>query len=86
MSQTIELNNGFITLSDTNFKCPRCQFEHGDKDYYKRLYNSKRGFIYKSCNGCKIKLGISVDYKGDVVVWLKDEEITTKNNIFLNNG
>ena len=74
MSQTIRIPNGLITLVETDFNCPKCTCIHEEEDYYDRLYRSKHGFIYKSCKGCKAKLGISSNIRGDVVVWLKEDE------------
>ena len=74
MSKTIFFGGALITLCDTDFECPACTCLHFEKDYYTRLYNSEKGLIYKSCKGCKAKLGITYDIKGDVVVWLKSEE------------
>ncbi len=74
MSKTILLNQAIITLVDVDFKCPKCECPHNEDDYYDRLYKAKKFYIYKNCKGCKTKLGISTDIKGDVVVWLKEEE------------
>lgn len=74
MSQTIRVPNGFATLVDVDFNCPACTCPHEESDYYEQLAKSKTGLIYKKCKGCKNKLGITSDIKGDVVVWLKDEE------------
>ena len=74
MSTTIRMNNAIITLADTEFKCPKCECPHSEDDYYNKLYKSKKFYIYQNCKGCKTKLGISNNMKGDVVVWLKEEE------------
>lgn len=71
MGYTIPIENGFITMSDTDFKCPKCECPHTESDYYNRLYKSSKGLIYKSCKGCKTKLGITSDIRGDVRVWIK---------------
>jgi len=65
---------GILTLCETDFNCPKCGYLYHEKDYYSQLYNSKRGLIYKQCKGCKTKLGITSDIKGDIHVWIKDEE------------
>lgn len=74
MSHSERIGNAIVTFADTDFNCPKCSCPHKEKDYYTRLYNSKTGVIYKSCKECKTKLGISSNIKGDVVVWLKEDE------------
>ena len=74
MAHSIPIKNGIITLVETEFNCPICTISHDEGFYYKQLSNSKRGFIYKKCSGCGEVLGITSDIKGDVVVWLKNEE------------
>ena len=61
-------------MVDVDFKCPKCECPHSEEDYYDRLYKSKHGLIYKQCKGCKTKLGITTDIRGDVRVWLKEDE------------
>lgn len=67
--------NAIISMSESDFKCPKCECPHSEEDYYGRLYKSKSGLIYKSCKGCKTKLGITSDIRGDVRVWLKENEL-----------
>lgn len=75
MGYTIAINKGLISMSYTDFKCPKCECQHTESDYYKRLYKSSKGIIYKSCKGCKTKLGITSDIRGDVQVWVKETEL-----------
>lgn len=75
MSQSIRIPNGIITFVSVDFNCPKCDCPHSENDYYAQLYKSKRHFIYKQCKGCKTKLGITTDIRGDVRVWLKEDEI-----------
>jgi hypothetical protein len=74
MTYLIRIPNGIITMADADFNCPKCECEHTEDDYYARLNKSKRGLIYKQCKGCKTKLGITADMRGDVRVWLKEDE------------
>ena len=74
MPTTICIGNGFLTFAKTNFSCPVCKCLHEEKDYITRLLNSKHCITYKQCKHCKVKLGISADYMGDTVVWLKSDE------------
>jgi hypothetical protein len=79
MGQSIRIPNGIISIVDVDFKCPKCECPHTNEDYYERLNKSKNGFIYKKCKGCKTKLGITTDIRGDVRVWLKEDEDTYLN-------
>lgn len=74
MAKTIRIPDGFITLVDVDFRCPSCNQEHNEDDYYKKLSESSNGHIYKKCKGCKETIGITTDMKGDVKVWLKSQE------------
>ena len=75
MAYSIKIPNGIISMVDVDFKCPKCKCLHCEEDYYDRLYKSEQGLIYKQCKGCKAKLGITTDMRGDVVIWLKEDEI-----------
>jgi len=74
MGKSIIIPNGILSICDTDFKCPKCECPHSESDYLDRLLNSKKSLIYKKCKGCKTKLGITSDMRGDVQVWLKEEE------------
>lgn len=74
MGYSIRIPNGILSMVDVDFKCPKCECPHSEADYYDRLYKSKHGLIYKQCKGCKTKLGITTDIRGDVRVWLKEYE------------
>lgn len=78
MGYSIRIPNGILSMCNVDFKCPKCECPHTESDYYNRLYNSKKGLIYKQCNGCKTKLGITTDIRGDVRVWLKESESKIK--------
>ena len=78
MSKTLIIPDGFLTLAESDFKCPKCNFGYTEEDYYNRLSKSKKFYIYKTCKGCKVKLGVSSDIKGDVVVWLAEDELKQK--------
>ncbi len=74
MPESICMAGAIISLARVDFKCPACEYPYEEKDYFTRLNNSKHGFIYKTCKGCKEKIGIAIDMQGDVAVWLKKEE------------
>ena len=74
MSRTIRIPNGIVTLIEVDFKCPKCEHEHNQQDWYNKLYKSNKHYIYMNCKGCKTRLGVTTNIKGDVVAWLKDDE------------
>ena len=78
MGQCIPIGSGIICLVETDFNCPNCEYRYEAKDYETRLFNSKRGVIYKTCKGCGRKMGITTDIQGDVRVWLKENETKLK--------
>ena len=84
MPYVVKINNGYLTIAKTSFECPACKQLYHEADYEKRLeksmQQSKKGFIYKRCKNCKQWIGIAINYKGDVQVWLKSTE--TKMPIF----
>ncbi len=75
---TIALKGGgFLTMAEVEFKCPACSCDHNGKDWEHKLEKSKKTYCFINCKGCKRKLGVSLDYRGDVVVWevkKKDEK------------
>ena len=74
MSHQTVFGNAIVTFVDVDFKCPKCECPHQEDDWYPKYAKSEKGLIYKSCKGCKTKLGITTDIKGDVQVWLKEDE------------
>ena len=74
MAHSIIIPNGIASLSEVDFKCPRCNYHYTEENYSKQLNNSKHLLIYKTCKECKSKMGITIDFKGDVRVWLKENE------------
>lgn len=85
MSTTKIYANAIVTFVKVDFKCPKCECTHKEEDWYPKYAKSENGLIYKSCKGCKTKLGITTDIKGDVQVWLKEDEaeIIKSKEIFL---
>ena len=68
-----------FSVVDVDFKCPKCNFQYYEKDYYKQLHNSRKFLIYKKCKGCDNKIGITTDYTGNVKIWIKENEKDFKN-------
>jgi|LakMenE01Jun11ns_1017448.scaffolds.fasta_scaffold9958435_18 hypothetical protein len=73
MGHSILIPNGILSLAETDFKCPNCDKKYSEEFYYKVLEKSKKTYIYKKCLVCSAKMGISSDFRGDIVVWLKNE-------------
>ena len=72
---TIEIKNGFITMPDViDAECPSCKTIMTYNSFADKLSIDP---VYKVCKSCRQKIGISVDYKGNTVTWLKKEEETT---------
>ena len=65
-----------IKFAKTDFNCPHCGKEYTEKDYKRQLEKAKQGFTYKTCKFCETKIGIAIDYRGDVAIWIKDFKIT----------
>jgi len=64
----------YISFVTSNFKCPCCKRIYKEAFYAKQLKKSNKYFIYKFCRYSKKKMGISINYMGNVVVWLKEKE------------
>ena len=63
-----------LSVGITDFNCPNCGHKYTEKDYGKQLYNNADYLIYKVCLGCRCKIGIVLNYKNDIQVWLKKYE------------
>lgn len=73
MGYEIKLLNGYLRMNGVDFKCPKCGHKHVESDYEKRLEKSEKMYIYINCENkkCGVKIGVAINYKGDVVTWLK---------------
>ena len=78
MGYSVKIPNGILSISVAHFNCPKCNYLYLEKDYYNALAKSKSFLIYKTCKNCKNKIGITTSITGDVVVWLKKNEIKVK--------
>jgi hypothetical protein len=73
----IKVPNGFVTMPDViDAVCPSCGYETPYEKFDKRLHDDRfdDACIYIICKGCRQKLGVSSDYKGNTVCWLKKTE------------
>jgi len=64
----IQIKNGFIDFSNTNFLCPYCDKKYNDLDdkYLNRCNKNKFGYTRIYCE-CKNIFYFTYDYKGDSV-------------------
>lgn len=66
---TIRVDNGTISVSSSNAKCPHCQrlisIEEVDDKLVKADSNNK-GFIRHKCKGCARFMGVAMSYMGEV--------------------
>ena len=69
----IEIENGFICFSKTNFSCPECGKEYNDdNDKYLNRCNKNKSFCTTvKCESCGNNFGVTYDYKGDMVSFKK---------------
>lgn len=74
MTKLLISNLGIITISSIHFKCPNCSCVHKESSYYDRLCNSKKGVVYDDCVKCGDRFGISVNMKGNIIAWSKNNE------------
>ncbi len=79
MTYSVRVPNGIITMCETDFNCPICQCLHTEEDYDKAMKRSSSGSIYKNCKGCKRKIGVAIDFKGDIHVWEPEDKTKLKN-------
>lgn len=56
MSYEIIIPNGIFSMSDVDFECPSCKYEHVENDYIKKLEKSEDYLTYINCKGCKKRL------------------------------
>ena len=61
-----------VSFSSTDFDCPNCGHSYTEEFYEKQI--KERLYTYKICLSCRVKIGIAIDYKSDVNVWLKKYE------------
>jgi DNA-directed RNA polymerase subunit RPC12/RpoP len=74
MPTTFAVAGGTITVGNMEIKCPCCGHKSDADKYAGRLERSKRGYIYVSCDQCNARLGLSVDFMGDIVCWAKNQK------------
>jgi len=67
MSYTIKIPNGILTMSETIVECPICSKQFDALKYDERLHNAKKTFITITCEGCKNRIGLTMDMKCDYV-------------------
>ena len=63
-----------IRFAKTDFNCPNCGKEYTERDYKRQLEKAKQGYTHKNCK-CGYKIGVAIDYRGDVAIWISDFKI-----------
>ncbi len=63
------MNGVHISFVKGDFKCPHCTCAHDFPDWEDKWHNSKKMVIKFKCKGCKRKINLTTDIKGDVRVW-----------------
>jgi|WetSurMetagenome_2_1015567.scaffolds.fasta_scaffold54919_2 hypothetical protein len=78
MTYIVKVPNGILCMCETLFKCPKCTCPHDGEKYIERINKNKSGITYVKCKGCGAKIGLTFDIRGDVRVWLKEDEKTSE--------
>jgi hypothetical protein len=70
----IQIENGFLDYSETEFNCPSCKKQYNDNNekYLKRINKNKWGRTLISCT-CGIKFYLVPDFKGDLITFKLDK-------------
>lgn len=73
---TIRIPNGFITLADTDFKCPHCDKQYNDTDdvYLNKTIKNKSGCTSIKCE-CENTFMMTYDITGKAVSFIKSEKL-----------
>jgi RNase P subunit RPR2 len=74
----LPLNPGFLCFSKTDYNCPECNHLHEGSETSEALEKSKRGYVFRNCEKCGKRLVIAPDYKGDLLVQMKEKKFKLK--------
>lgn len=67
----ISLPNGIICIAKTEYTCPKCNHIHEGSQVAERLETSKRGYLFRTCQGCGERLVVASNIRGDLQAWLR---------------
>lgn len=69
LKQLKQMDLVHISYVKMAFSCPHCRCYHKENDWYPKYAKSKKMVIKFNCQGCKRKINLTTDIKGDVRVW-----------------
>lgn len=65
--KSIKVPGGILHMVESKAVCHFCQTSIGIEDVDGKLCRSKNGFIRHKCQSCKNFIGITSNYRGDIV-------------------
>ena len=71
---TIKIPNGVLTMAESFFNCPNCQFPIAAEDYHHRLERTPK--INAKCPNCNTKLILTPNYKNGISAYIKSKTNT----------
>ncbi|MDD4893126.1 MAG: hypothetical protein PHH73_03920 [Candidatus Rickettsiella isopodorum] len=69
MGYALFVEDGIIDIADTLIRCPICGKTFDANKYDLRLHNAKKTYITIKCEGCKNRIGLTMDMHCDMVVF-----------------
>ena len=69
---TIKIPNGVLTMAESFFNCPNCQFPIAAEDYHHRLERTPK--INAKCPNCNTKLILTPNYKNGISAYIKPQK------------
>lgn len=72
MPETIITPNGTITMAESFFECPNCQFPIASEDYHTRLEKTPK--INAKCPKCNTRLILTPNYKNGISAYIKPNQ------------
>jgi hypothetical protein len=70
----ININNGFICLSNDSFTCPTCKKQYSGEKYIDRCNKNKNGCTRVKCE-CGQLFYMTYNYRGDAVSFLNTKTL-----------
>lgn len=68
-------SNVFISIGKVEMNCPLCGWEINGINHVEPLHHSKRGYLYIKCPCCTESIGITADYRGDMVAFKREKKM-----------
>lgn len=73
--ETIITPNGTITMADSCFNCPKCDFSIESTEYHHRLERTPT--INIKCPNCKTRLTLTPNYKNEISAYTNPKKKNT---------